>query len=116
MNLGDVSLFGLASKRLQWLSDRQSVISENIANADTAEYRAHDVESFESYLSDAANSSGLGFAEIIESNPQWGEDMSGNNIVLEEQLMEAGSTSGQYKMASSLYRKAHDLLLAAAGS
>ena len=116
MNLGDVSLFGLASKRLQWLSDRQSVISENIANANTAEYRARDVESFDSYLSSTAESSGSGIAEIIESNPQWGEDMSGNNIVLEEQLMEAGTTSSQYKMASSLYRKAHDLLLAATGN
>lgn len=115
MNLGDVSLFGLASKRLQWLSDRQTVISENIANADTAEYRARDVESFESYLSSTEGSS-MSTADVVEARPLWGEDLSGNNIVLEQQLMEAGTTSSQYKLASSLYRKAHDLLLAAAGS
>ncbi|WP_372884230.1 flagellar basal body protein [Shimia sp.] len=116
MNLSDVSLFGLASKRLQWLADRQTVISENIANADTADYRARDVESFESYLSTTADGAGFGSAEVVEAKAMWGEELSGNNIVLEEQLMEAGTTSSQYKLASSLYRKAHDLLLAAAGN
>ncbi|MCP9481068.1 flagellar basal body protein [Shimia sp. CNT1-13L.2] len=116
MNFGDVNLFDLASKRLQWLSDRQKVLSENIANADTAEYRARDVESFQSYLSNTEDTSLPLSAQIVETKTAWGEDFSGNNVVLEEQMMEAGSTSGQYKMAAGLYKKAHQLILAVSGN
>jgi flagellar basal body rod protein FlgG len=50
MKIGAINLFNLASGRMQWLSERQKVISENVANADTAEYRAREVEDFGSYL------------------------------------------------------------------
>ena len=116
MNLGDVSFFNLASKRMHWLSDRQSVISENIANAHTAEYRARDVESFESYLSNVEDAPVENRAEIFEVATAWGEDFSGNNVSLEEQIMEAGTTSSQYKLAANLYRKAHGLLISVAGN
>lgn len=113
MNTESTSLFDLAPKRLQWLANRQKVVSENIASADIAGYRAKDVESFASYLTRAADR--LPEAAVIEAKVSWGEDMSGNNIVLEEQMMEANSTSGQFKIAANLYRKAHEMLYAVAG-
>jgi flagellar basal-body rod protein FlgB len=115
MNFGETNLFALASKRLQWLSDRQAVISENVANADTAGYRTRDVESFESYLNNTRDET-LARAEIVESQSNWGADFSGNNVALEEQLMHASSNAGQYKMATNLYRKAHELLISVASS
>jgi flagellar basal-body rod protein FlgB len=113
MNTESTSLFDLAPKRLQWLANRQKVVSENIASADIAGYRAKDVESFASYLTRATDR--LPEAVVIEAKVSWGEDMSGNNIVLEEQMMEANSTSGQFKIAANLYRKAHEMLYAVAG-
>jgi flagellar basal-body rod protein FlgB len=115
MNFGETNLFKLASHRLQWLSDRQRVLSENIANADTAEYRARDVESFQSYLLNAEGAETLPSAEVRETKTLWGEDLSGNNVVIEEQLMEASSTAGQYKLAAGLYRKAHQMMMSVAG-
>jgi flagellar basal-body rod protein FlgB len=35
--------------------------------------------------------------------------------VLEEQIIEANSNAGQFRLASSLYRKAHEMLYAVAG-
>lgn len=116
MNLDAPNLFELASHRLKWLSDRQKVVSENIANADTAGFRAKEVEGFESYLA-AAESHGTSLeASVFESEASWGEDLSGNNVVLEEQILEATDTAGQYRVAANLYRKAHEMLRAVSGS
>lgn len=115
MNFETLNLFQLASRRLQWLSDRQQTVSENIANADTAGYRAREVQDFASYLDSAEQMALPPQAEVREVEGTWGESISGNNVVLEEQILDAANTSGQYRLASSLYRKAHDLLLTVAG-
>ena len=115
MNPDQTSLFKLASARLQWLSDRQRVLSENIANADTAKYKARDVEGFQSYLDRSQNLTVKPTAEVDEVPTAWGEDVSGNSVILEEQLMLASSTAGQYRIAASLYRKAHEMLISVAG-
>ena len=111
MAIDSVNIFELASKRLQWISDRQKAISENIANADVAGYRAKEVQSFESYLEEARGASAPPEAEVVETEVSWGKELSGNNVVLEEQLLDANSAAGQYRMATNLYRKAHEMLL-----
>lgn len=110
MKLDNVNLFDLASKRLQWTSHRQRTIAENIANSDVAEYRAKEVELFDQYLIRAENKSALPAPRIIETAGTWGADPSGNNVVVEEQLLEASSANGQYRMATNLYRKAYELV------
>ncbi|GAA6209896.1 flagellar basal body rod protein FlgB [Cognatishimia sp. WU-CL00825] len=115
MNLDTPNLFQLASDRLKWLSDKQKVVSENIANADTAGYRAREVEGFESYLR-AAEAAGTSLdAQVQESATSWGSDISGNNVILEEQILEATDTAGQYRIAANLYRKAHDMMRMVSG-
>lgn len=115
MNIESTSLFDLAPKRLQWLASRQHAVSENIANADVSGARAKSVESFANYLNGARGANMLPEAVVTEANVSWGEDMSGNNIVLEEQMMEANANAGQFKIAANLYRKAHEMLYVVAG-
>ncbi len=115
MNTDPTSLFSLAPKRLQWLATRQNVVSENIANSDVAGDRAQDVQSFASYLEDAGRSQRLQEAEVVEARVLGGATATGNNVNLEEQLVEANSASGQFQMAASLYRKAHEMVYAVAG-
>lgn len=112
MNLLNTNLFELASQRLHWLSDQQRVTSENIANADTLGYRAQEVESFDQYLEQSAFGDDLRTADVFETETTWGESFSGNNVVLEEQILQATETAGKYKVASNLYRKAHEMLMA----
>ena len=40
MFLGDSPIFSMMKERMYWLSDRQRVIAENVANADTPNYIA----------------------------------------------------------------------------
>jgi flagellar basal-body rod protein FlgB len=39
-------IFGLAAEKISWLAERQQVLSENIANADTPSYMPRDVTPF----------------------------------------------------------------------
>ncbi len=114
MNFESANLFQLASRRLQWLSDRQKVVSENIANADVSGYRARDVQSFADYLDKSGEAGAVLDADVAEVESTWGQDLSGNNVVLEEQMVLAAGTAGQYRIASSLYRKAQQMILAVA--
>lgn len=114
MNFEPANLFQLASQRLQWLSDRQRVVSENVANADVSGYRARDVQSFESYLEKSREVGLSPDADVIEVESSWGQDLTGNNVVLEEQMVLAASTAGQYRIASNLYGKAQQMILAVA--
>jgi len=46
-------LFALAEARLGWIGQRQTVLAQNIANADTPGYRARDVVPFATVLAGA---------------------------------------------------------------
>src|SRR5262249_21353878 len=68
MDLSKMPLFSLVAQRLGWLSERQRVLAENVANADTPGYRAHDLAplSFKDMV-DNAPASGL---SPTQTNPQ----------------------------------------------
>ncbi|MBR9862843.1 MAG: hypothetical protein GYB24_05305 [Rhodobacteraceae bacterium] len=95
-----------ASQRMNWLAERQKVIAENIANSDTPNYKARDVESFESYLSQQNDRT----VAVRQAENVWGSSMDNNTVVLEEQSLLAASTSSQYRLASKLYGKAHAMI------
>jgi len=115
-----MNIFQLASTRLHWLASRQQAISENIANADTAGFRAKDVQSFDSYLGAVESTPGNSAAPLdvrsADSTTSWAQSLSGNSVVLEEQMVAATDTASKYRMASNLYRKAHEMVIAAAGA
>jgi flagellar basal-body rod protein FlgB len=46
MNIGDIPLFSMLRQRLGYLSERQQVIAENVANADTPGFVARDMKTF----------------------------------------------------------------------
>ena len=46
MDFDKITLFGAMKKRVAWLTQRQEVISQNIANADSPGYRAKDIKAF----------------------------------------------------------------------
>lgn len=129
MNLSNLSILGLASDRMQWLSARQKVTSENVANAATPNYKARDISSFEAMLSgELSRGDGLvtthakHFTGVANGTPgvRTMDDpkaltatLDGNTVNLEEQAIRAAEISDQYRMAAQLYRKGHDLLVMA---
>jgi flagellar basal-body rod protein FlgB len=59
MDLNGIPLFSLISGRMSWLSARQSVLAENVANGDTPNYVARDLKplDFQNMLSGQEKSS-----------------------------------------------------------
>jgi flagellar basal-body rod protein FlgB len=43
MDLDNFALFGMLRKRMDWLAERQTVLAQNMANADTPHYAAKDL-------------------------------------------------------------------------
>ncbi|KFE35670.1 flagellar basal body rod protein FlgB [Thioclava atlantica] len=122
MKLDTISFFNLASDRMQWLAARQKVLAENIANADTPNYRARDVTDFESFLEKSnSGTRAAGGAqqevtvETVRAGGAWDSSLDGNDVTLEQQSVMASENAEQYRLATNLYRKAYQLLNAASG-
>ena len=113
MDTTQTSLFQMASRRLAWLSARQQVIAEHVANANTPGYVGRDVQKFEDFLKD--DRFGADRVAVEDSATGWGGSKDGNTVVLEEQTILAAQVSGQFRLAARLYGKGHELIGLASG-
>ncbi len=44
MDLNNLKLFKMAMTKMDWAAQRQKVLAQNISNADTPNYRPHDIK------------------------------------------------------------------------
>jgi flagellar basal-body rod protein FlgB len=125
MNLSTLNVFRLATMKMGWLSERQGVLAQNIANADTPDYRAKDLKapSFSKAMSNGntyrnvklvqtakghmiAPVNSVGSRLIKERNKDVYEVSPNKNaVIMEEQLMKISESSMNFKLASSIYSK-----------
>ena len=117
---------------MRHLSDRQRVLAQNIANADTPGYKSKEVEAPDfgrlvggaierpkvrltsgmAGLGARAPSAGSGVVydrHVSETKPD------GNNVTLEDQLLKIGEVQADYATLTTLYRKQIGLLKTAVG-
>lgn len=107
-----------------WLSRRQEVLAQNIANSDTPNYKASDLQPFDFQdmvkRQQMQNGRGLNttspmhfagtrsqtspFAEVQDTAP-YETAPNGNAVVLEEQLAKLGEVQLQHRLTTELYRK-----------
>jgi flagellar basal-body rod protein FlgB len=134
VDLANTPFFGLLRARLDQLSERQRLISENIANASTPGYRPRDVDTsgFERVLASAGSSGRTGVVAIARTNPGHMSSgggstarqiitrndsettMDGNAVVLEEQMARAAETRMAFETGIALYQKGLELVRLAA--
>ena len=121
MDVDKITLFATVKKRLAWLTQRQEVLAQNIANSDTPDYRARDLKPFQfqelirreqaQLNMDVSTKSHLDgrrkrlrdFSEEKERIP-YETAPAGNSVVIEEQMEKVGDTSSQYSTALVLMR------------
>lgn len=124
-SLDQVYLFGLASRRAEWLSNRQTVVSENIANVNTPGFKAKDIKPFSDvmettrlamagdnslHLSDASGRA----ADIDEATENsWGTVHSGNSVSLEQEMLKGGEIQRDFSLDTSVVKAFHRFLLTA---
>ena len=114
MDPTDIGLFRLAERRLSWVDQRQEVLAQNIANADTPGYRARDLAPFEASLA----AQGVPLARTNPSHLEGsvassrgrqergsGKAPDGNTISMEEQLGKVADTASTQELVTNLYHK-----------
>jgi flagellar basal-body rod protein FlgB len=119
---GKPGLFNLLGKRMEWLGQRQKVLAQNIANADTPEYVPHDLKPQEfrrmverragaslmptaTHAGHIQTSSLKADARSVEQRDRYETAPSGNAVVLEEQLIKVAQTQSDYNAITNLYKK-----------
>jgi flagellar basal-body rod protein FlgB len=131
MDLFQLKLFQRMSERMGWLSARQGVLAQNIANADTPHYVPHDMKAlnFVDHLAEAtpvvqtrtdpmhlSGTTQRGAAiDDQKTKKQYETAPVGNSVVLEEQMVKLADAQHSYQLMTSLYRKHVDMLKMALG-
>lgn len=129
MQMGGLTLFQALTDKMRWHQARQGVLAENVANADTPNFVAHDLKEFSfdtelksvasvststtSPLHISASSHGAngfgGEARSFEITP------SGNGVTLEDQMMQVAGNDMDYQAVTALYTRSLRLLKIAVG-
>jgi flagellar basal-body rod protein FlgB len=119
MTSSNLNLIDILVQKMAYLNQKQAVLAENVANADTPGYKERDVKpfTFDHAMQQAsmtmavtdprhivpAAMSGVNAQTFIVKD---GETMpSGNSVDLEGQMMAVSKTAGDYQSAASLYHK-----------
>lgn len=131
--LGDLALFSALRTQMKWHASRQSVLAENIANADTPGYQARDLRrvDHEAMFSVRAPSSTgptrthvnhIAGRSVVENTgfdnrrePTFEVTPEGNSVVLEEEVMKMTANQLDYQTASTLYQRSLSMLRTAVG-
>jgi flagellar basal-body rod protein FlgB len=131
MNLPDVPLLSMLRERMTWLNQRQDLLSQNVANADTPGYVARDLKplDFEQALSNANSGATMmttnarhialspshaGKFEDHET-PDQESNPNGNAVSLEMEMIKVSDTQAQFQAAANLYAKTITLMKTAIG-
>lgn len=129
---GKFNIFAVLGKRMDWLSQRQSVLADNIANSDTPNYVPRDLNEAEfarvlrnhlpavdpkathgAHLQGTAARGGPANSE--RQHAPYETSPSGNAVILEEQLIKVAKTQSDYQTIVNLYRKHMDMFRTALG-
>lgn len=115
MDPSRISLFDLADRRLSWIGQRQQLLSQNIANADTPGWRTHDLKPFAEHL---ARGTGMAPARtdpghIAPTRPPAGASKAqtgerapdGNSVSLDVELAKVADTESAHSLVTGIYQK-----------
>ncbi|MDO8289011.1 MAG: flagellar basal body protein [Parvibaculum sp.] len=142
MAIGDIPILSMMKQRLHWLTERQQVLAQNVANANTPGYVARDLKELDfgamvdasgprlapvatssAHIgspvagSDAGGRSQMGKArggEVIKS-PGFETSPTGNSVTLEDEMIKVAQTQMDYETVTSLYTKGMGLIRIAVG-
>jgi flagellar basal-body rod protein FlgB len=115
MDLSQVPLFAALSQRMAWLTERQAVLAQNVANADTPGYAAQDLPApdFRKFLEQTTSTVALATTEPghiavqpslqDEARPQPASDGS-KRVNVEDQMMKVSQTANDYALVTTVYR------------
>lgn len=132
MTLDSIPLFSMIRGKLDHVTQRERLIAQNVANADTPGYMPTDLKPF-AVASTGPSVGRLGGIAPVRTNamhlegepakaadpgavdtPDSETTLTGNHVVLEEEMMKMTEARIDYEAAVSFYEKSLDMLKTAA--
>lgn len=133
MGLDDIPLFSMLRGKLSYINQRQKLISQNVANADTPGYAPRDLKPFSfdamvknasapgalartnaGHLSGHGAGSGRNGAFKDDASPDSEVRVDGNQVVLEDQMAKLTEARIDYESAVDFYQQSMNLINTAA--
>lgn len=129
MAISDLPILSMLRTRMQWHQDRQRVLAENVANADTPRFRPRDLVPLD--LSQQAKSAGAitlartdtghvglpsgSSAHAARAQTATEARPAGNAVSLEDEMMKVAANQMDYQAATALYSRSLGLIKIALG-
>jgi flagellar basal-body rod protein FlgB len=129
MPISDIPILSMLRTRMQWHQERQRVLAENVANADTPFYRARDLAppNFESLVQRTGSltmtRTDPGHMGAAGSDSQFAEDRSshyeirprGTAVSHEDEMLKLAGNQMDYDAVTSIYTHSLSLIKTAVG-
>ena len=138
MAITDLPLLSMLRTRMQWHQERQRLLAQNVANADTRNYRPQDLAPLKFETSKLATTASIGtgaagglrrtdaghiaFADSasgsrFQSDGGGGYETrpSGNAVSLEDEMIKVAANQMDYQAATTLYTRSLGLIKTAIG-
>lgn len=136
MSIGETNVLSLLRESMGFFSERQRVLAQNVANADTPGYTPEDISEAEFHraltrqMQGSASPAAVTLAATqpghiqpaggesrsysVVSRPDSETTVNGNSVNLEEQMVRAQENRLRYETAMSLYQKSLAIMRMAA--
>lgn len=132
MSINDLPVLSALRTKMQWHQERQRVLSENVSNSDTPNFRPRELvePKFDKTgapagsmgplamtVTSASHMMPAGAASRFDQNKNAGFETrpAGNAVNLEEEMMKSANNQMDYAAVTSLYSKSLHLLKTAIG-
>jgi len=124
MDISEIPLFALADRRLAWVDARQSLLAQNLANADTPHWQSHDLKPFAAALSgatvalartDPGHLAPPGNATFGAAAQVQERSLDGNAVAIDKELVKVADTDAAHELVTNLSKKYQNLVRTAIG-
>ena len=134
MPISDIPIFSMLRTRMQWHQERQRVLAENVANADTPRFRPQDLKPLDFRRDARAAGQATGPIALVSTDPahisaaggggafatdrpmnKYDVRPAGNAVNLEDEMMKVAGNQMDYQAAISLYSRSMGLFRTAMG-
>jgi len=130
MPISDIPIFSMLRTKLQWNQERQRILAENVANADTPEFKPTDLAPVNF---DPATAPGIAPVALLRTSAmhlastedaasfkqQAGRDFdvvpTGNAVNLDDEMLKVAANQMEFQTASALYTRGLGLIKTAIG-
>jgi flagellar basal-body rod protein FlgB len=132
MAINDLPMLSALRTRMQWHQERQRVLSENVSNSDTPNFKPRDLVE-PKFDRNGANTAAMGSLALMRTSTShiaqagggdsFGQGVkggfhtrpAGNAVNLEDQMLKVSANQMDYAAATSLYSRSLGLLKTAIG-